>query len=261
MQLNDRFVPEVQQYMRDKAGANETVGPVLDDASIIWYGTSAFMDVYEAELVRDLMVLVHPDRYRKLCDTYGSHFLIDDHQHVPPMFVRFNPFEWLEKDFRKRPAIAHWLYSHAIVLQDSSGYFAEVCTQEAVRFEASIPSLLKRKYLEMRSERHGLRSTFSQRNELGYALVQTTVCKLAAEVVYLAEGKPYPWKKWLFWALEKETVHGKQLLSIAKKFWTAADPRLVISASDELISFINSVLIQSGRIPRDVVERWWLYVD
>lgn len=238
----------------------------FQDFSIVWFATSAAMDGIHPQVVRDLLLLMDDDQYDEFTRLHGERLLIDDHEIIPPVFARVKSISWLSQDtiHTNRLPIALWLYENAIVLQDPGERFKTFLRGLESRFSRVIPQLIKAKYLELRSERHNLRDTTRLFHLDGMddstALIKAVIAKLALEVVFLAEHKAYPYKKLLFWAAEKQTTHGPEVLFLARQFWSEIEGERIIERSDDLIKKVTFLAESSGLLAKGVGENWWTHL-
>lgn len=251
----------VEEYLQNQLARKPELAGCLDDAAVVWYASSAFVERYDPELVRDILVVLPDERFENFKASLNSSYIVDDHDVTPPVFVRFKSYGWLERDFSRRLPVALWIYQHAKVLRDPDNRFADILRVKSEEFRKQLPSILRRKYLEFRTDRHNLRHTVPAGMDLATCLIKASVVKLALELTLLAEGRPYPYKNWLFWATERETAQGKEVISLATRFWDGTDKELVIDLSDKLVAKVASICAQSGLISEDVTTRWWLHLD
>lgn len=251
----------VNEYLQTQLARKPELAGFLDDAAVIWYASSAFMEWYDPSLVRDLLVVLSDERFENFKENLGSSYVVDDHEVTPPVFVRFKSYKWLERDFARRLPVALWIYQHARVLRDPRGEFADILHAQSEAFKEQLPTILRRKYLEFRTDRHNLRHTVPAGMEMATRLIKSSVVKLALELTLLAEEKPYPYKKWLFWVAEQEAIQGREIVNLATRFWDETDKDQIIALSDQLVAKVASICAQSGFVPEDVTTRWWLHLD
>lgn len=249
------------EYISVKLALRPELVNILEAAAIVWYASSSFIEKYDPIVVRDLLIVLPDEIFVQFEVKHGKSFVVDDHEVVPPVFARIKNFNWLDQDFARRLPLALWIYQHAIVLKDPDEHFARMLHLQQERFIQSVPAILRSKYLEFRTERHNLRHNLADETELANRLIKAVVVKLALEIIFLAEKKPYPYKKWLFWATKKETANGTKVLDLAQKFWDEKDKDLTITLSDQLVEKIASIVIKSGLLSEDIANRWWLYLD
>ena len=253
----------IQTYIRSKLVNHPQLGNLLPQSSIVWYASAAFIEEIDEQVSRDLLILVPDHLNERFVEDCGQNFIIDDHDVKPPTFVRVKDLKWFQADFSRRLPIALWLYEHAVILQDPMGEFQYTLEEKKEIFTHSLPRLMQAKYVEFRSERHNLRDTARLQYcgmEEATILIKAVVAKLAAEIVFLAERKPYPYKKWLFWALGRETSCGGEVNDLVHCFLQEQDQHLIIEHSDRLVAKVSSIATKSGLLPSDVSEHWWCYL-
>lgn len=251
----------VNEYLQTQLARKPGLAGFLDDAAVVWYASSAFMEWYDPDLVRDFLIVLPNERFDDFKADLGPNYVVDDHDVVPPVFVRFKSYEWLERDFVRRLPVALWIYQHARVIRDPNRKFVDILCVQSEAFKKQLPSILRRKYLEFRTDRHNLRHTVPANMDPATRLIKASVVKLALELTLLAEGQPYPYKKWLFWVAERETTQGKEVINLATRFWDETDKELVIDLSDQLVAKVASICAQSGLVSEDVTTGWWLHLD
>lgn len=251
----------MNEYLQTQLARKPELARFLDDAAVVWYASSAFVERYDPSLVRDFLVVLPDERFEDFKTNLGSNYIVDDHEIVPPAFVRFKSHEWLRRDFARRLPVALWIYQHARMLRDPQGRFADILRTQTEAFKEQLPSILRRKYLEFRTDRHNLRHTVPAGMNLATRLIKASVVKLALELTLLAEGRPYPYKKWLFWAAEQEATQGQEVINLATRFWDETDNNQVIALSDQLVAKVASICAQSGLVLEDVTSKWWLHLD
>jgi len=251
----------VNDYLQTKLARKSKLSEFFDDAAVVWYASSAFVEWYDPELVRDILIILPDERFESFKTNFGPNYVVDDHNVVPPVFVRFKSYKWLQRDFARRLPVALWIYQHAKVLRDPQGKFADILRSQSEVFKKQLPSILRRKYIEFRTDRHNLRHTIPSRMDLATRLIKASVVKLALELTLLAEGQPYPYKKWLFWATEREATQGQEVVSLVTRFWDETDNDRVITLSDQLVAKVASICAQSGLVSEGVTTKWWLHLD
>jgi len=240
-------------YIENKLYKTQELAPYIKEASILWTEN-------DPGLVWDLMILLPDDLFQKFSNQSGECFVVDDHDHTPWIFTRVKSFEWIKRDFEVRLPIALWIYQNSIVLQDKDGKFNEILQEQKKVFDRMIPEILRRKYLEFRAERHNLKHALERKNAIAITLIKATVVKLALEMSFLAEGKPYPYKKWLPLAVQFDTINGKKLLQISEDFLRVEDPSTTIELSDCLVEKVGTMLIKTQIFPVDFIQKWWLHL-
>lgn len=209
--------------------------------------------------VCDILVLINNEEYGNFVDCYNSNFVINDHDHEYPIFTKFRSVKWLEKDIKSRLPIALWIYQNSLVIQDTQGEFAKLLNRYTSVFEKSLHSLIKRKYIEMRTERHNLRQAVSNNRDVAIPIIKATIAKLILEISLLADGKPYPYKKWLP-EIAKNSNLGNVVYPYIKTFLDEKGGEKSIAISEEIIAVIRDPL-SKNLLPCDLLDRWWLYLE
>lgn len=212
-------------------------------------------------LVWDFMFFLDDEMFSRFSESYGENFVLDDHAHEPWVFTRVKSLSWLRHDFQRRLPIALWIYEHATVIQDPRNKIPELVSESKARFDEQVGSLVRNKYIELRSERHNLRQAVLNHGPTSIFIVKGTVAKLALELAFLVEGKPYPYKKWLPRTAQTETAAGAELVNLTDLFLLETDAVQTINLSELIISLINSIIREKELLSDGLLASWWLYLD
>jgi len=222
---------------------------------------SSILLIVKEDSIWDIMVFFLDDVF---CEYFvkkvGKCFVIDDHDYDPWVFTRIKNYEWLRKDFSKRPSIALWIFGNALIIQDKDNRFSEILIEQRRRFYEAMPDFLTAKYIELRSERHNLRYALIKRRLLASKLIRATIVKLSLEICFLSERKPYPYKMLLPERSLVETVNGKDILQIGESFLKANKDESIIDLSEDLIQKIVSILRSTKMFSDFLLDNWWLHL-
>jgi hypothetical protein len=212
-------------------------------------------------VVHDLLVLLPDEVFEgRFKPKFGECFVQNDQKSSPPVFTRFKSHSWLRRDFARRLPIALWIFRKSVVMQDPGGNFGTILREHNTLFEQDLENIIKRKYIELRSDRHNLRQTISRGDRLASDLLKANVVKLALELLMLSHGKPYPYKKWL--AIETgRFTSGQHLLDISSRFIETREPKDIISLSDELVGLVIKLLESGTQLPPTLLKEWWLHLS
>ena len=208
--------------------------------------------------VWDFMVVLPDKQFAKFAKAHGQSVVIDDHDapHGQPVFARIVSRKWIREDFKRRLPIALWVYSNSLRVQDNGTWLDILISRASSAFERNRPRDLRSKYLALRQERHNLRYAVRARYTSSVALIKAAFYKLAVELVYIQERRPYPYRILLPVAAEVETEAGKALLPLLTDFLEATGPR-IIELTDEIIVMLHNIL----DIPQHVKNEWWLHLE
>ena len=214
----------------------------------------------DPSIVYDLMVLV-PDQVFEASfkNQFGECFVVNHHELTPAVFTRFKSYGWLRKDFSSRLSIALWIFKRSVVVQDPKMGFGSILDEYDAIFANKRKEILRRKYIEFRSDRHNLRQAVYRHDGLATELLKSNVVKIAIEILILAHGQPYPYKKWLPSEAEKYEG-GSDLVGLCTKFMQESEPEKLIALSDELVSKIVERLIPDNDFSIAFLNEWWLHL-
>jgi hypothetical protein len=90
-------------------------------------------------------------------------------------------------------------------------------------------------------------------------IIKATVAKLFMEISLLADGKPYPYKKWLPEVAGSSNL-GKVICPHVKIFLDEKNGEKAIAVSEEIIAIMRNFL-SKGLLPDDLLDRWWLHLE
>lgn len=242
---------QVSDYLRKKLSSS-ILGGYLHTASIA-------LTVVEQEVVWDILLVLDDETFDAFQVKYGSSFVVDDHEHLPPVFTKVKSLSWLQRDLASRPAIALWLYRNALVLNDPEDRFVTSVDLAWQNFQNSIPHLMRIKYLELRTERHNLRHIVGR--DIAFEIVKGNIAKLALELFLLVRGEPYPYKKRLPNVVKEHSEAGQCLYGVCESFLREGSLEKTIQISDALVASIRDMLAESGMFTDDFLDSWWLHLQ
>jgi len=214
----------------------------------------------DSGIVWDILVLMADSLFSQFSQEHGESFVLDDHAHTPPIFTKVRSYSWFMKDLTSRRAIALWIYGNGLIIEDPESIFESAIRKEREVFESTIPDIIKIKYLELRTERHNLRSIVETKRAMALHIVRANIVKLALELCLLAEKKPYPYKKWLPDVARDQSIAGQKVYALAQSFLNEEDYGQIIAISEDLIAEVINFLTKSEMCTKNYLERWWLHL-
>lgn len=255
MKEMDNIIKDCKQYIKKSLKSKKELNKYIKQSTILLYS-------YERNLVWDLMILMDNEQFEyEFVRLYGNNFIIDDHKHSPPVFTRIKNYTWLKEDFNKRLPVALWIFENATVIQECGNVFSQIISEQKKIFSDNLLSIIRRKYLEMRGERHNLRSSIKRPNNMANALIRSNIIKLCFELSLLAENKSYPFRAFLPEYARLNSSFGNDIFNISKLFLTETDQKITIELSDHLIEKVSLALSLSGNFSNDFLSRWWFYLE
>src|SRR3989338_3726978 len=164
---------ELKRYFFDKLLSITSLKEYLEVSSVV----SVEID---QKVVYDLMVFVPDNLFEgRFKAQFGESFVVNDKEHSPPVFTRFKNHQWLRRDFSNRLPIALWIFRQAIVINDPCGIFEKIISDYNVVFAKCAKDIVRRKYIEFRSDRHNLRQAVYHCDDLAVNLLRANVVKIA----------------------------------------------------------------------------------
>jgi hypothetical protein len=224
--------------------------------------TTILLSSYEGNRVWDLMIFMDNEWFKyEFSHLYSDYFIVDDHDHDPPVFTRVKSYDWLEKNFSKRLPVALWIFENALVVQEHGTHFYQILAEQKKVFAKNLREIIRRKYIEMRGERHNLRYSAERPNDIANILLKSNIIKICFELSLLAEGKPYPFGILLPEYARSQSCFGNSIFEISSQFLAETNPKKTIALSDCLVEKVSSTLSATGNFSSDFLSRWWLYLE
>ena len=244
---------KLRQYFEDELMSTDDLHKYLPRSTVV------SVEVDE-KLIIDLIVFI-PDQIfnSEFVNKYGDCYVVNDQKQLPHVFTRFKDYQWLLNDFSRRLAIALWIFQNAIIINDPYDTFRRIVQIQSEMFNRRLTDIIRNKYIEFRSDRHNLRQAIFHQDKLAVDILRANVVKLALEILILANGRPYPYKKWLAPEASKFDV-GHGVLESCFKFTNEENPSKIMSWSDELVSKTSDVLLANTNLPAQLATEWWLYL-
>ncbi|HOX10760.1 MAG TPA: hypothetical protein P5323_03185 [Candidatus Moranbacteria bacterium] len=250
----DDTVKSCRQYIKQNLAGRIELEEYIEQTTIL-------LNAYEGNHVWDLMILMDSEWFKyEFAYLHSEYFIVDDHDHDPPVFARVKSYAWLEKNFSKRLPVALWIFENAVVVQEHGNDFSRILAEQRAEFVKSLRKTVRRKYLEMRGERHNLRYSVKRLGDMANILLKSNIVKLCFELLMLAEGRPYPFGILLPEYVRSQSSFGDNIFAISNQFLAETDPDKTIELSDCLIEKVASALSATGNFSSDFLSRWWLYL-
>ena len=251
----DNITRECKQYIEQSLACRNELEEYIEQSTIL-------LNSYEGNRVWDLMILMDSDWFKyEFAYLYSEHFIVDDHNHDRSVFARVKSYAWLEENFNMRLPVALWLFQNATIIQEHKNDFSRIIAKQKERFTANLSKIIRRKYLEMRGERHNLRYSAERPDDMSNTLLKSNIVKLCFELSLLAEGKPYPFGILLPGYARSKSSFGGDIFAVSSHFLAEIDPKKTIELSDRLIEKVSSALNSTGNFSSDFLSRWWLYLE
>lgn len=243
----------LEQYVKRKLPEILRTGALTSIVSVL-------LTENDHDAIWDLLIVVPDEQYVTFLAQNGNSYVFDDHEHEPPVFSKVRSLSWLKADFERRMPIALWILNNSLVISDPDDQVRSLVNECWAKFEKRVPELIKTKYLELRSERHNLRNAVRFGRSTAIDIIRAAVVKLALELSFLADGQPYPYKKWLPEIAESSSEYGGKISSVSRLFLKTTNPDEIITLSQTLVDTINGMLLENQSLADDVINRWWTHL-
>lgn len=209
--------------------------------------------------VWDFIVALPNVQFVRFAKKHGVSAVIDDHDtpHGRSVFTRIVSQQWVKRDFGRRLPIALWVYMNALRVQECDKWLDNLICKGTFELEKRRLSDLRVKYLALRQERHNLRYAVRARYRAAIVLIKAAFFKLAVELIYTQEHRPYPYRFLLPIAAEFETEAGKTVLPLLTDFLEAEESQKIIELTDQIIAQLNNML----GVPQEIKDQWWQHLE
>jgi hypothetical protein len=177
----------------------------------------------------------------------------------PGAGLSFLSLSGLAQQLRFNLPVALWVQAHAAVLQDPLGALATTLPAFRERFRASLDDLRCEHYYLFRQARNDLASrNVPRRPNTVLAIKRGETVREALRLAFLAEGRPYPYDKWLEIFAERETRAGASIVPAVRALLAASRAETVEHTSKVLRDRVIFAL-QQGGVSERWLEQWWLW--
>lgn len=261
----------VLDYLRERVQPHPLLNPYLQDAAILLTGSVAF-GTWDEDSRLDLRLVLPDEEHSRLsAGLREAHLWSPGRDHRVSLrdrepFRRFPGAEivilsasQLRQEFRFELAISVWIYSHSLVLQDPLGTVESTLASYQERFQERLPTLRCEHYYHFREARNDLLPKVSPRRlATVLAIKRGQAVQEALRLAFLAEGKPYPYDKWLEEMAERETECGSGIVTAIRALVPAREAHTVERAGKVLRDRVVFAL-QQGGVSEPWLEQWWLW--
>lgn len=261
----------IRDYIRERIQPHPLLSPHLEDAAFLLTGSVAF-GTWDEDSSLDLrMVLPDEEHSRLAAGLQEAHlwaprrdFRVSLRDREP--FRRFPGSEivilsasQLRQEFRFELAISVWIYSHSLVIQDPLGTLETALATYRERFQQRLPNLRCEHYYNFREARNDLLpKVMPRRLATVLAIKRGEAVREALRLAFLAEGKPYPYDKWLEVIAERETACGSGIVTAVRALIAAREAHTIDRAGKVLRDRVVFAL-QQGGVSEQWLEQWWLW--
>ena len=261
----------VLEYARERLQPHPLLSPYLGDAAFLLTGSVAY-GTWDEDSSLDLRLILPDEEHTRLATGLreaglwapNRDFRVSLRDREP--FRRFPGSEivilsasQLRQEFRFELAVSVWIYSHSLVLQDPLGTLETTLASYHERFEQRLANLRCEHYYNFREARNDLLPKVTPRRlATVLAIKRGEAVREALRLAFLAEGKPYPYDKWLEVMAERETDCGAGIVTAVRALVTAREAHTIERAGKVLRDRVAFAL-QQGGVSEQWLEQWWLW--
>jgi len=165
----------------------------------------------------------------------------------------------LRQELRFDLPVALWTYTHAAVIQDPLRVLATAVEDAEERFRSHLDDLRCEHYYRFRQARNDLAPRIMPRRlATVLAIKRGETVREALRLCFLADGKPYPYDKWLEAMAERETQSGPTVVTAVRALVAAREIHTAERAGKVLRDRVAFAL-QQGGVSESWLEQWWLW--
>jgi hypothetical protein len=261
----------LQTYLRERVLPHPILNRFLPDAAVLIAGSVA-LGTWDEHSDFDIRLLLPDEDHRALAAALQEAHLWDPRRDFRIHLIDREPFRrfpsadilalsasQLAQEFRFNLPVALWSYCHASVLQDPLGTLETALEQGREAFKSALSQLQCEHYYRFRQARNDLVPRVMPRRLLTVlAIKRGEAVREALRLAFLAEGKPYPYDKWLEVMAERETECGPGIVTAVRALVAARETHTVEHASKVLRDRVAFALQQNG-VSEQWLEQWWLW--
>jgi hypothetical protein len=208
----------------------------------------------------DYKILLHSIGGGTSKRSLNENFVFEDRKHTPNTFVLVRSFDFIDREFLRRPTIALWIYGGARIIRDDSNLFFRHMNAYKINFESSLPEQIRWEYLRLRAYRHSIDSASKRADILAINMLVQECIRSSLQIVNLIHKKPYPYLQWL----HKVTIDefGKdypEFFASVNKLSMEIDVEKIKSFSRKLVADLINIMAVKGH-SRHKLKRWWLNI-
>lgn len=261
----------LENYLRERVFPHPILSHVLPEAAVLVTGSVA-IGAWDEQSALDIFLIVPDDehvqlsaalREARLWDPARDYRLrLEDREpfrRFPGTVLRILSASELERESRFDLPVTLWVLTHALVHQDPLGTVEAARQTWGERFTAALSDLRCEHYYYFREARNDLVPRIMPRRMTTLmAIKRGEAVREALRLAFLADGKPYPYDKWLEVMAERETRCGASIVTAVRALVAARDPQTVEHTGKVLRDRVAFAL-QQGGVREAWLEQWWLW--
>ncbi|MFN3652822.1 MAG: hypothetical protein ACK47B_24860 [Armatimonadota bacterium] len=258
-------------YFRERVLPHPLLAPVLPEAAVCVTGSVA-LGVWDERSDFNLRWILPDEEHAALAARLEQEGLWEPASDSRLRIVDREPFRrypgvellllsqsQVRQELRFDLPVSLWVYTHSEVYQDPHQTLAALVAEAEERFQRDLGNLRCEHYYRFRQARSGLISPIMPRRlNTVLAMKRGDAVREALRLAFLADGKPYPYDKWLEVAAERETQCGSGIVTAVRALIAAREPESIERAGKVLRDRVAFAL-QQGGVSEPWLEQWWLW--
>lgn len=267
----DEAIGLLRAYVHERVAPHPLLSPYLTDAAAFVTGSVA-IGTWDEHSDLDIRFLLPDEEHTRLARDLREAQLWEPARDFRLRLVDREPFRrfpgaqllFLSVDQQARETrfdlpVALWNGTHAAVLQDPLGTLEAAVRSGEERFGSLLAELQCEHYFRFRQARSDLAPRIMPRRlTTVLAIKRGEAVRQALRLAFLADGKPYPYDKWLEAMAERETRSGEAIVAAVRALVAAREPDAIEHASKVLRDRVIFAL-QQGGVSESWLEQWWLW--
>jgi hypothetical protein len=261
----------VRAYVRERISPHPLLARFLPDAALCLTGSAA-VGTWDEDSDLDLCLVLPDEEHTRLATGLREAHLWEPRRdfrlflrdrepfrRFPGAGILIHSASQLRQSFRFDLPVGLWTFQHAVVIQDPLHTLEALLSEAGEKFAARLPELRCEHYYRFRAARNDLAPRLLPRQLATVLTIERgDAIREALRLAFLAEGKPYPYDKWLEIMAERETECGPGIVTAVRALITAREPHTIDRASKVLRDRVAFAL-QQGGVRESWLEQWWLW--
>jgi hypothetical protein len=261
----------LEAYLQERVLPHPLLSPFVPEAAACVTGSLA-IGIWDEEAPLDVHLVLPDEEHARLSASLRSAHLWDPardfrlrledrepFRRLPGVHITILSAAQLAREFQFELSIALWTYSHAVVAQDPLGTLEAHRHLARDRFSSRLNELRCEHYYCFRQARHDMCARLAPRRvSTLLAIKRGAAAQEALRLAFLADGKPYPYDKWLEQMAERETECGPNIVAAVRAVLAAREPDVLDHAGKVLRDRVAFALLQGG-VNEAWLEQWWLW--
>lgn len=211
----------------------------------------------------DIHIILPTEDYAAFIASAGATFLIDDKTHFPPIFGQFHPDDWLAE--RLNSSDRKWWPLYLWIVENGQWVH---CTEEVrstitrarTIFDRDNLNLIRDHFVTFCVRKLDTKTSAANKQSISENLYLGECLTAGLQTFSLAQGRPYPYLKWLpYWVAKN--CGGTELAAAVQECLT---PKLDIRERLAVMRKIEAIIVAAIREKhgdQPWLDEWWKFLQ